>query len=67
MKRVQSWPTEFDFAVLNDEIWRSRLVVNFRRFVEKFEKFLGIDERLVDRTVNITQHVERTIELNRYH
>lgn len=55
--------TEFDFAVFNDEIRRSWFVINFRRLVEKLEKFLGIDERLVDRAIDVTQHVEGTVEL----
>ena len=57
--------TEFDRTVLNDEVRGIRLVVDLPGFTQKLQKTLSVDKGLVDRAVEIAEHVQRTVQLSK--
>ena len=57
--------TEFDRTVLNDEVRGIRLVVDLPGFTQKLQKTLSVDKGLVDRAVQVAEHVQRTVQLSK--
>ena len=57
--------TEFDRTVLNDEVRGIQLVVDLPGFTQKLQKTFSVDKGLVDRAVEIAEHVQRTVQLSK--
>ena len=62
-----SEPTEFDFSIVHNQIWRAWLIVHIQRFFEKLHKALRVHQTCIDRSVDIPQLIQRPIELNYVH
>lgn len=50
-------------AVVNNQIRCIRLVVHVRRLVEQTKQLLSVNKRLVNRAINITELIQRRVEL----
>ena len=55
--------TEFDLPILNDEVRCTWLVVDFRRLAKQLQELLRIDQGLVDRAVNVAEHIQGSVQL----
>lgn len=55
--------TERDYTICHLKIWGIRLVVNVGGLSEQVQQLLGINEVLVDGSVDVSEHVERAVEL----
>ena len=57
--------TKLNLAVADNQIRGVGLVVNIFRFTEQLEQALGVNKGLVDRAVEIAEHVQRTVQLSK--
>lgn len=55
--------TEFNGAVVDNKIWGIRPIIDLSGFVQEFKELFGVDKGLVDGAVDVSEHVQGTVQL----